>query len=205
MWYEILADRIRVLLVNADRMMMSVLPEPDTDGRLPSWASLLRDGDRSWMAVAQQGVQAFVSHAMGAKVPFATETVFSHWQDLGGGRFASKLDLIRNMQEAGYFVLLVFVGLRDAELSILRVRTRVLRGGHGIAEGTLRARFPRTQRAIAEAVKIADASVLVDNSRGIAQAFTVCRVQLGAAEMYDTRTGGDVPGMISAWLPIISP
>jgi hypothetical protein len=52
MWYGILVDRLRIPLVNADRMMMSVLPEPDGDGLLTPWAASLRDGNRSWMAVA---------------------------------------------------------------------------------------------------------------------------------------------------------
>ncbi|WP_043829109.1 toxin [Muricoccus aerilatus] len=205
LWYRLLADRLRIPLVNADRLMLSILPEPGPDGHLTPWAATLRDTDRGWMAVAQQGVQAFVAQAMGAKVPFAMETVFSHWQPRPDGTTASKIDLIRDMQRAGYFVLLIFVGLESADLSILRVQTRVAAGGHGVDEPTLRRRFPRTQRAIAEALRVADAAILTDNSRAPRQAFTVCRIQLGAAGLYDIRDAGTPPPAIAAWLPLISP
>jgi hypothetical protein len=70
MWRLSLADTLRMPLINADRMMLAILPEPGDDGRLTGWATILRDNDRGWMGVAQQGVNAFVGHAMGAKVPF---------------------------------------------------------------------------------------------------------------------------------------
>jgi predicted ABC-type ATPase len=87
------------------------------------------------------------------------------------------------------------------ELSILRVATRVIEGGHGIDEPTLRKRFPKTQRAISEAVKVADASILTDNSRDKSEAFAVCRVQLGQVALYDVRTGPNPPPtVITGWM-----
>lgn len=205
MWNQILAPRIQVPLINADRMMLSILPEP-VAGRLPPWAATLRDADESWMSVAQKGVEAFVVQALAHGVPFAMETVFSHWRPLGHGRFESKVDRIRDMQRAGYFVLLLFVGLANAQLSIGRVMTRVAEGGHAVDPAKLLARFPRTQRAIAAALPIADAAILTDNSRTAAQAFTVCRVQLGAAAGFDLRDQpAAVPAEIAAWMDVVSP
>lgn len=187
-------------------MMLSILPEPGEDGRLTDWAITLRDTDRGWMGVAQQGVNAFVGHAMGAKVPFAMETVFSYWEPQADGSVRSKVDLIRDMQAAGYFVLLVFVGLADADLSVLRVMTRVSEGGHSIDEPTLRRRFPKTQTAVASAPAFTDAAILADNSRTPSEAFTVCRVQLGQNALFDVRTAPKpVPSLIAAWLTIVAP
>ena len=76
MWYVDLADKFQFPLVNADRMMLSILPEVQSGQKLPGWASTLRDSDLSWMQVAQKGVEAFVAQAMAHKVPFAMETVF---------------------------------------------------------------------------------------------------------------------------------
>lgn len=175
MWRKTLAGKLQIPLINADRMIMSILPEPNTDGELAEWAQSLRDHDESWMRVAQQGVLAFVGHAMQAKVPFAMETVFSHWIVRDNGEMESKADLIRDMQDAGYFVLLFFVGLSDAELSVLRVRTRVAEHGHSVDESKLRSRFPRTQKAICHALDVADAAILVDNSRDEKRAFYCLR------------------------------
>lgn len=206
MWRRSLADELQMPLVNADRMMLSILPEQASDGALPTWAATLRDTDESWMKVAQQGVQAFVGHAMNAKVPFAMETVFSHWQPRDDGTFDSKIDQIRQMQAAGYFVLLIFVGLASVQLSIGRVQTRVQENGHAVPEDKLRERFPRTQMAIAEAIKVADASLLADNSRTPAQAFTVCRVQVEDREIFDLRGGArSAPSVILRWLDRVSP
>jgi predicted ABC-type ATPase len=206
MWRRSLAERLEIPLINADRMMLSILPEPSESGHLVAWAARLRDRDSGWMRVAQQGVQAFVGHAMAERVPFAMETVFSYWEEQPDGRVASKIDLISNLQAAGYFVLLVFVGLRSVTESIGRVETRVREGGHGIAVETLRRRFPKTQKAIGAALLVADASILADNSRTPAEAFTVCRVQVGGMPLFDIRrVSPKPPAVISAWLDVVAP
>jgi predicted ABC-type ATPase len=206
MWRKTLSDQLQMPLINADRMMLSILPEPLSDGALEDWARALRDTDEAWMQVAQSGVQSFVGHAMQRKVPFAFETVFSYWEPQGDGTVASKLDLIRDMQAAGYFVLLFFVGLTNVELSILRVQTRVAENGHDVDMDRLLRRFPKTQKAISEAAKIADASIFTDNSRDQKLAFTVCRVQLGEQSLFDVRDGPDrVPPAILEWLNNVSP
>jgi predicted ABC-type ATPase len=206
LWRRTLSGQLQIPLVNADRLMLAILPEPNSDGKLDAWAQALRDTDQSWMKVAQDSVQAFVGRAMQAKVPFAMETVFSYWNEQTDGTVHSKLDLIRDMQKAGYFVLLFFVGLTNVELSILRVETRVAENGHNVALDRLLRRFPRTQRAIREAAKIADATIFTDNSRDLKLAFTVCRVQLREKVLFDLRSGPEpVPPAIVAWLNVVSP
>lgn len=205
LWDKRLAPQLQLPLVNADRMMLSILPEPDSKG-LPPWARILRDTDTSWMRVAQRGVQAFIAEAMGQKVAFAMETVFSHAiKDASGRLLESKIDLVRQMQAAGYFVLLVFVGLSNVNLSIGRVISRRAQGGHDVPIDKLLKRFPLTQEVMRIAMSVADACLLVDNSRGQKKAFTVCRVQVGTNPVYDIRNEGAVPTEIAEWLPCISP
>lgn len=206
MWRNHLSPRIRVPLVNADRMMLSVLPEPIKRGRLAPWAAELRDSNESWMRVAQKGVEAFVAQAMLNKVPFAMETVFSYWSERPDGTVSSKIELIEQMQAAGYFVLLAFVGLTSSALSVTRVQTRVAEGGHDVPLAKLLERFGRTQRAIRAASNVADATVLVDNSLDEKRAFSVCRIQLGAEEVFDVRHAKtSPPPSIRAWLDVVSP
>jgi predicted ABC-type ATPase len=206
MWYDRLADEFQIPLVNADRMMMSILPEPRTDRPFPEWATSLRDHEENWMFVAQRGVQALVAHAMTRSVSFALETVFSEWRDLGLGKIASKVDLVRDMQKAEYFVLLLFVGLSSAPLSVGRVATRVARGGHAVAPRKLLDRFPRTQRAVTAALDVADAAILVDNSRTMEDAFTVCHVRLSGTSLYDLRdVNPTTPAEIYEWLNVVVP
>jgi predicted ABC-type ATPase len=204
MWRKHLSPHLQMPLINADRMMLSVLPEPE-NAILPDWAVAIRDTDESWMHVAQKGVESFGAHAMSRGVPFAIETVFSFWRENKDGTVTSKIDLIRQMQNAGYFVLLCFVGLPSFELSVARVATRVAAGGHAVALDKLEARFSRTQKAIRRAASVADAAVLVDNSFGEDQAFSVCRVQLTSEEVFDVRDEGNVSPSVREWMDVVSP
>lgn len=161
MWYGVLADLLQIPLINADRMMMSILPEKAAEGDpLPDWATSLRDRNADWMVVAQKGVEAFVAQALARTVPFAMETVFSQWIVQPHGKIDSKIDLIRAMQTHGYFVILIFVGLSSHHLSIGRVLARVAKGGHAVDIDKLESRFPRTQFAVQQAAPIADATIL---------------------------------------------
>jgi len=208
LWYCHLADQLQIPLINADRMMLSILPEVDKANALPAWAIQIRDQHESWMLIAQKGVEAFVAQAVEKKVPFAMETVFSHLKlDVNGRVVESKIDKIHQLQKQGYFVLLLFVGLTSKDLSIARVRTRVSSMGHNVAEEKLIHRFPRTQRALTLALEEADATVLVDNSRKVEEAFTLCRAQIKGKILFDLRNRKNeaVPPEIKAWLDVVCP
>jgi predicted ABC-type ATPase len=174
-------------LVNADRLTLSLLPPPGADNQLRPWASRLRDEDERWQRLSQQGVQVFLDLAMQHRMSFAFETVFSHLEPQPDGTFKSKADLIRALKARGYRTVLLFVGLASAELSILRVSARKAQGGHTVPEDKLRSRFPRTQRAIGIACQIADVTLLLDNSRSLAEAFTLVRAQRQSEIIYDCR------------------
>lgn len=198
MWYEHLAAKFQVPLINADRMMLSILPN---ESPLPKWASTLRDKDEAWMGVSQKGVESFVAQAMVSKVPFATETVFSYWEVKSDGSVASKIDTIRNLQAAGYFVLLLFVGLGNVSLSMARVFSRKRDGGHDVEQAKLESRFPRTQKAVHHALAVADAAILADNSLGPSDAFSPVSVQLQGKVVFDVRESGkSVPDLIRGWM-----
>lgn len=205
MWDEHVVDKLRVPLINADRMMLSTLPEKDQQGHLRQWAQTLRDTDTTWMQIAQKGMESFVEQAVANQVPFATETVFSYWKALPCGGHESKIDLIRNLQTTGYFVVLLFVGLSSAALSLGRVNSRVAAGGHKVSPEKILARFSRTQKAIGNALTIADAALLVDNSRDVACSFTPCYVRTRTGVSFDIRSDGHAPQEIATWLNVVVP
>jgi predicted ABC-type ATPase len=188
LWNERLARQLEIPLINADRITASILPPPDAKtGQPPLWAQRLRDNDTRWQLLSQAGVQAFVGLVMERKMPFAFETVFSHWRILSNGSVESKADIIKTLQAAGYFVVLLFVGLASAQLSMLRVETRKEQGGHGVPLNKLTTRFPRTQRAIGYAAPIADMTLMFDNSRTSDKAFALVRAQRGKRVLFDCR------------------
>lgn len=189
LWYRLLANELKMPLVNADRLTLSILPET-RDGLgtldLPPWAQELRDTDERWQRVSQSGVRLFRQVIMEQRLPFAFETVFSHWKLLPDGTYESKIDDLKQMRQAGYFVVLVFVGLTAPELSMLRVRSRKALGGHDVPTDKLLERFPRTQAAIRQAAPLADLTLMVDNSLDRLP-FQFVRAQRKRTVLYDAR------------------
>lgn len=86
---------------------------------------------------------------------FIAETVFSH---------QSKLDLIRSAQAAGYQVVL-HVMLVPEELAVKRVEYRVRAGGHNVPDHKIRERYHRLWPLVAQAIWMADRTVVYDNSQ----------------------------------------
>jgi predicted ABC-type ATPase len=86
---------------------------------------------------------------------FVTETVFSH---------PSKVELVRTARSANYLVTLHVV-LIPAELAVLRVRERVLRGGHDVPEQKIVDRWNRLWSLVGAAAPYADEVFVYDNSR----------------------------------------
>lgn len=211
LWYDKLADKLQIPLVNADRLTLSILPPPVAETQtLRPWAASLRDKDERWQKLSQDGVQLFMGLIMDQHMPFAFETVFSYLQKQPDKTFKSKADTIVALQQAGYFVTLLFVGLASAELSILRVGTRRLQGGHDVPEEKLKQRFPRTQEAIRLAAPIADMTLMFDNSRKIDKAFSLVRAQTRESVLYDCRDGHfageqELIDVAGAWLSKVAP
>ncbi len=206
LWYERLAPSLELPLVNADRLTGSLLPPSDPKSNpLPDWAQRLRDKDARWQSLAQEGVRAFISLVMERQMAFAFETVFSHWKKLPDGTYESKVDIIEDLQKAGYYVVLLFVGLVSSDLSVLRVATRLSQGGHDVPFSKLKARFPRTQRAVGYAAPVADMTLMFDNSRGIKKAFALVRAQQRAQVLFDCRdpnyrVPNDLRAVAGVWL-----
>ncbi|MDR3750228.1 MAG: zeta toxin family protein [Terracidiphilus sp.] len=78
---------------------------------------------------------------------FIFETVFSD-------PVGDKLAFLKASEEAGYTVVLIFIGVSGPEISDERVAMRVLQGGHDVPPKKLVERFPRTmnnlKRSLAE-------------------------------------------------------
>lgn len=92
-----------------------------------------------------------------ARTSFCTETVFS---DPRG----AKLEFLKQAQEAGYFVFLVFIGLESPDLSVARVTQRVAGGGHDVLDEKLERRFPRTLQNLVAAIPLVSEAFVFDNS-----------------------------------------
>lgn len=97
-----------------------------------------------------------LEHAMASGSDFAFETT------LGGRTIA---DLLERALRAGLEVRLWYVGLTSADLHIARVRARVARGGHDIADDRIRERYDRSRLNLIRLLPTLTELRLYDNSR----------------------------------------
>ena len=93
---------------------------------------------------------------VGRRENFAFETTLS-------GRLYARY--IRQWQETGYRIKLIFLSLPDVEIAVKRVRIRVAQGGHNVDEPVIRRRFDKGWNNFHNIYKkLVDAWVLYDNS-----------------------------------------
>jgi len=80
---------------------------------------------------------------------FITEAVFSD-------PVGAKVQALREAQAAGYAVVMIFICVESAELSALRVETRVAAGGHDVPKDKIAARYERMRANVKVALTFAD-------------------------------------------------
>ena len=71
-------------------------------------------------------------HLLGRRADFCIETTLAT---------RSLLKVIRDAQNAGYYVTILYFWLTSPELAVARVKARVAAGGHNIKEETIRRRY----------------------------------------------------------------
>jgi predicted ABC-type ATPase len=130
--------------VNADLLARAIAPED------PAGASY----------AAAQAADAERRELVKMGESFCMETVFS---DPAG----DKLAFLRETMEAGYRVVLLFIGLASPELSQARVISRVALGGHNVPDEKLFSRFPRTRANLAQAARFVDETHLYDSPTSV--------------------------------------
>ena len=74
------------------------------------------------------------------------------------------LHTMREAKSHGFTVKLIYICLDTPEHSMLRVRTRVSRGGHDVADQDIHRRYHRSLANLPEAIQIADRTIIYDNS-----------------------------------------
>jgi predicted ABC-type ATPase len=99
-----------------------------------------------------------INDLMNSQENFAFETT------LATRSYKSKIFLAK---EKGYHVTLLFFWLRNVDLAIERVKTRVLEGGHHVENEVIRRRYKKGIKNLFEIyLPIADEVMIFDNSEG---------------------------------------
>jgi len=75
------------------------------------------------------------------------------------------LQVVRGLKRRGYEVHIFYLWVPSPELTLARIKERVLRGGHDVPEAIVRRRFGRSLRNFWEQYRpLADRWILFDNS-----------------------------------------
>lgn len=99
----------------------------------------------------------------------------------------SYLNLIREAQEKGYTVNLIFFWLKNVELAKLRVQKRVKLGGHSIPESTIERRYKRgISNLLNHFIHLCNNWSIYDNSTDEPKA--ICLGTKNELEIYDNET-----------------
>jgi predicted ABC-type ATPase len=83
------------------------------------------------------------------------ETVMSH---------PSKVEILHQAREAGFFVQLFFVGIDDPRTNVERVALRVAQGGHSVPTERIAPRWFRSMGLLCDAIRASDDAYVFDNS-----------------------------------------
>jgi predicted ABC-type ATPase len=120
---------------------------------------------------------------------FVFETVFSD-------PVGDKLGFLKHAAQSGYSVVLCFIGITDAGVSEQRVAMRVSQGGHDVPTEKLAARFPRTLKNLAAAVRELPCVLVFDND-DLRNPFRQVAVFVNGAASLSTAA---VPTWLRPWL-----
>lgn len=146
--------------VNADRIARLINPiHPEAASAEAARATLVR-----------------LSQLVEARQNLSYETTLSGRQPL---------TLIRGARLAGYRVELAYITLEDVALNLLRVRQRILEGGHSIPEADIIRRYERSLSHLSEATALADEVAVFDNTGAIMELLFQWRAGSGAASALD--------------------
>lgn len=87
---------------------------------------------------------------------------FNHETTLAGKAIMS---LIEQAKASGFKVNMYYVGLDSADLAVKRVQGRVEKGGHGIPEEVIRARYEASLKTLGEVIPLCDNVKIFDNTK----------------------------------------
>jgi len=105
----------------------------------------------------------------------ANRQTFTVETTLSGGTY---LKMAERARQAGFDIMVVFVGTASVEINLERVKARVEKGGHDVPEEDQRRRYPRTLANMKKLLPLADFAVVLDNST--AKGHTLVAFRLGA-------------------------
>lgn len=114
----------------------------------------------------------------------AFETVFST---------DGKVDFVKRVKDAGYFVRVFFIGTSDPKINAARVAARVMEGGHTVPIEKIISRYGRSMANLSSAIRLADRVYIFDNSVDGVEAAMCARRKTPSLEKSTVRSPRGCP------------
>jgi predicted ABC-type ATPase len=158
LWHRLLEpmleNAIGATYINADEIERELNEAAQLDPRAPQ----TRETALQAQAEATRQRELLLTAPQGLQSHFVYETVFSD-------PYGFKLAELQRGVDAGYFTVMVFVGLDDVTLAQQRVRNRATLGGHDVPTDVQVDRFDRVFANARSAVQIVPLAIFFDNTR----------------------------------------
>lgn len=149
-----LEDGVEAIYINADEIERELNEAAQLDPR----ALQSRETALQAQTEATRRRELLLAAPAGTQSHFVFETVFSD-------PYGYKLAELKRGVAAGYFVVMVFVGLDNLALAQQRVRHRAIKGGHDVPPEVQADRFSRVFANARSAIRIVPLALFFDNSR----------------------------------------
>ncbi|ENZ77881.1 MULTISPECIES: zeta toxin family protein [Ralstonia] len=158
LWRQLLEPMLEGALeaeyINADEIERELNEAAQDDPNAPQTPETARLAQSE--ATRRRGLK--LSAHPGAQCHFVYETVFSD-------AYGYKLAELQRGVDAGYYVVMLFVGVNDVDLAQERVHRRVATGGHDVPSDVQQMRFTRVFANAQKALQIVHLAMFFDNSR----------------------------------------
>lgn len=149
-----LEDGVEAIYINADEIERELNEAAQLDPRAPQ----TRETALRAQTEATRRRELLLAAPTGTQSHFVFETVFSD-------PYGYKLAELQRGVAAGYFVVMVFVGLDNLALAQQRVRYRATQGGHDVLPEVQEDRFGRVFANARSAIRIVPLAFFFDNTR----------------------------------------
>lgn len=139
---------------------------------------------------AQLAARRLRDELLGAGSDYCFETVMSH---------ESHLEHLAAARSQGYFVNIVYVAIDNPLANVSRVALRVAKGGHDVPPDRIVSRWHRSIALVPDALALADAALVYDNSRADAPYQLLAQKEQGVITLL--RTVEELPSWFAGCLP----
>ena len=185
------------------RPLLIALAGPNGAGKSTFYEAQLADSELPFVNANElaltSGVDAYQAAKMADQLrrrmiaerqSFIFETVFSD-------PVGDKLEFLNQAENAGYAVLLIFIGLAAPSLSDTRVAMRVSQGGHDVPTDKLIERYPRVMQNLRRAlVEISNVRAYENSDLSSPYRLVATREEGGVVEL-----AGQAPEWLQPLLP----